>query len=65
MTRRRNTACDAGHEGRGAKIRRLNLGGGAGAYLCAAHWRKEMAWRKQRNRTLTGSARFSIRRFPK
>lgn len=60
-----NNACDYGHEVSGAgQVRRLDTGGGSGAYLCREHWKKEMEWRKERNRTLTGSARFPIRKFP-
>lgn len=59
----KNTFCDYGHETT-AKIRRLSTGGGSGVYLCKKHWEKEMAWRKERNKTLTGKAKFPIRKFP-
>jgi len=55
-------SCDQGHEA--TKVRRLSTGGGSGVYLCRAHWAKEMAWRKQRNKTLARSNRFSIRKWP-
>jgi len=55
-------ACDYGHEA--TKVRRLSIGGGGGVFLCKKHWEKEMQWRKQRNKTLSRSARFSIRKWP-
>lgn len=57
-----NKYCDYGHEA--TKARRLNLGGGAGIFLCKTHWDREMRYRKERNKQLTGDARFPIRKFP-
>lgn len=57
-----NKYCDYGHEA--TKVRRLNLGGGAGVNLCKKHWNEEMAYRKKRNKELSGSNKFPIRKFP-
>ena len=38
--------------------RRLELGGGSGMSLCDSCLRKEIAWRKMRNKTLEGKAKF-------
>jgi len=46
------------------RVVRLNTGGHSGAFLCRTCWAKEMAWRKQRNKKLTGKSRFSIRKWP-
>jgi hypothetical protein len=54
--------CDHGHGP--ARVHRLATGGGAGVFLCRQHWAAEMRWRKQRNKTLSRSARFSIRKWP-
>lgn len=51
-------ACDYGHFAK--KIRRLNTGGNSGVFLCQRHWKQEMKWRKQRNKTLEGKAKFPI-----
>ena len=61
----RNTVCDGctGEYTSVGKIRRLNLGGGSGAYLCKKCWGKEMTWRKNQNR-LAGEKRFSVLKFP-
>jgi hypothetical protein len=34
------------------RIRRVELGGGSGIFLCDACLKKEIAWRKERNRRL-------------
>lgn len=46
------------------RVRRLDLGGNSGIDLCRTCWQKEMAWRKLRNKTLKGDARFPILKFP-
>jgi len=46
------------------RVVRLSTGGGSGIFLCRSCWAKEMAWRKQRNKTLVGKAKFSIRKYP-
>lgn len=46
------------------KIYRLDLGGNSGANLCKKCWNAEMKWRKERNKTLTGKAKFPIKAFP-
>ena len=38
--------------------RRLELGGGSGMSLCDKCLGKEIAWRKMRNKTLEGKAKF-------
>ena len=50
--------------GKETKVVRLSLGGGAGAFLCRGCWAKEMAYRKRRNKTLSKSGKFSIRKYP-
>lgn len=55
--------CSKGFSGAG-KIRRLSLPGNAGVFLCKSCWNKEMRWRKLRNKSLSKSARFPIRKFP-
>lgn len=50
--------------GRETKVTRLGTGGGGGIFLCRPCWAKEMTWRKMRNKKLSKSARFSIRKFP-
>lgn len=50
------------------KVRRLKLSSAkrSGAVnLCRGCWSSEMTWRRKRNKTLTGSAKFPIRKFPK
>lgn len=61
-----NDVCDYCTNFRGSvgPIRRLNTGGGSGVYLCRQCWNKEMKWRKQRNKTLSRTARFPILKFP-
>lgn len=54
--------CDFGHEAK--KVRRLDTGGGSGAFLCKKHWEQEMRWRKQRNKELEKRNMFSIRKWP-
>ena len=49
---------------RETKVVRLDTGGHSGAFLCRSCWAKEMRWRKQRNKTLSKSSRFSIRKYP-
>ena len=49
---------------REARVVRLDIGGGGGVFLCRSCWAKEMRWRKERNKTLLRSARFSIRKWP-
>ena len=46
------------------KVHRLGTGGGSGVYLCRADWAKEMKWRKMRNKSLSKSAKFPIRKWP-
>jgi hypothetical protein len=62
----RNQDCDncGGHYTKAGSVRRLDTGGGSGAYLCKGCWKKEMKWRKMRNEKLSGSARFPIKKFP-
>jgi len=36
----------------GIKTRRIELGGGSGATLCNACLKKEIAWRKEKNKSL-------------
>jgi hypothetical protein len=50
--------------GRETRVVRLDTGGGGGVFLCRGCWSKEMNWRRQRNKTLTGKAKFSIRKYP-
>jgi len=40
------------------KTRRLELGGGSGMTLCNTCLKKEIEWRKIRNKTLEGKAKF-------
>jgi len=40
------------------KTRRIELGGGTGARFCDACLKKEIAWRKMRNKTLSKKAQF-------
>ena len=46
------------------KVVRLSTGGSSGANLCRSCWAKEMAWRKERNKKLATSAKFSIKKYP-
>ncbi len=48
---------------RETRVKRLNTGGGSGVFLCRPCWAKEMAWRKQRNKTLARGLRFSILKY--
>jgi len=50
--------CDWGHQHK--SIKRLDTGGGSGAFLCPLHWRYEMQWRKERNKDLSENVKFSI-----
>jgi len=51
--------CDYGHEAR--KVKRLPLGGGTGIFVCYEHYKKEMKFRKMRNREgLKGESKFDI-----
>jgi len=50
--------CDYGHGP--CVVKRLNIGGGAGLYLCRRHWAAEMRWRKERNKSLPPGSRFRI-----
>jgi len=55
--------CDGSHAGGNngpMTVKRLSLGGGAGAYFCKRHWAQEMRWRRRRNRSLALGARFRI-----
>ena len=54
-------ACDYGHMAE--KVHRLDTGGGSGVYLCKKHWAKEMAWRRERNKTLHPANKFPIRKW--
>ena len=38
--------------GKQGKVRRLELGGGSGMSLCNSCLRKEIAWRKERNKSV-------------
>lgn len=61
---RRYPTCDAhDHGGANVKTRQLSLGGGQVLHLCRAGFTAEMAWRRRRNKTLTGKARFPIRKW--
>jgi hypothetical protein len=51
--------------GRKTHVKRLPLGGGAGAFLCSGCWSKEMKWRKGRNKDLDASAKFDLLSFRK
>ena len=53
------------HTEKPGKIKRLNLGGNSGVYLCEKCWNAEMKFRAERNKTLHGAAKFNIRKFPK
>ena len=39
-------------------VRRVSLGGGSGANFCDACLRTEVSWRKERNKSLWGKAKF-------
>lgn len=54
--KKRMGTCDSC--GKHRKTRRLELGGGSGISLCDSCLRREIAWRKQRNKTLRGKAKF-------
>ena len=49
---------------RETRVVRLDTGGHSGVFLCRSCWAKEMRWRKQRNKILTGKSKFSIRKYP-
>ena len=53
---KRMGSCDGCSERR--KVRRVELGGGSGINLCDKCLRKEIKWRRQRNKTLRGKAKF-------
>lgn len=53
---KRKGTCDNCGEHR--KVRRLELGGGSGMNLCDKCLRKEIKWRRQRNKRLQGKAKF-------
>lgn len=63
----KNQDCDncGIHTEKPGKIKWLNLGNNSGAFLCETCWNKEMNYRKERNKTLHGAAKFNIRKFPK
>ena len=46
------------------KTRRLDLGGHSGINLCRGCWAKEMQYRRQRNKKLSGTSKFPIRKYP-
>jgi len=51
--------------GKETRVVKLATGGGSsGVFLCRSCWNKEMSWRKQRNKTLSKNAKFSIRKYP-
>ena len=54
-------SCDYGHFA--SKVHRLDTGGNSGVFLCQKHWNDEMAWRKERNKTLDGSTKFPIKKW--
>jgi hypothetical protein len=62
----RNSDCDkcGGHFTKAGSVRRLDTGGGSGAYLCKKCWKTEMKWRLMRNMGLSGKAKFPIKKFP-
>jgi len=39
-------------------VKRIELGGGTGANFCASCLKKEIGWRRKRNKTLSGNARY-------
>lgn len=55
--------CDYGHTVQKGYAKRLDTGGGSGVYLCRKHWAKEMQFRRQRNKSLEGDAKFPIKKF--
>ena len=62
----KNQDCDqcGGHFTKAGSVRRLDTGGGSGAYLYKGCWKKEMRYRMMRNKSLSGNAKFSIKKFP-
>ena len=57
-------ACDYGHTTKKGQVKRLDTGGGSGAWLCRKHWNDEMKWRKSRNKDLAPESKFPIVKFP-
>ena len=47
------------------KTRRLELGGGSGMNLCNTCLRKEVAWRKERNKSVWKPFRTNYKGIPK
>jgi hypothetical protein len=54
--------CDHGHQ-TPHEVRLLPTGGGGNAILCRPHFLKEIAFRKQRNETLSPEDHFSLPRW--
>lgn len=55
-----NSACDGSCCRSNVTVRRLDLGGSSGVFLCKQDWIKEMQWRKERNKELEDFAKFDI-----
>lgn len=50
--------CDYGHWCK--SVKRLPAPGGGASILCAYHFKKEMEWRRERNKHLAKENRFTI-----
>lgn len=51
--------CDYGEDGE-KEVVQLPTGGSSTAFLCKQHFKKEMDWRKTRNKTLSKENRFKV-----
>ncbi len=52
--------CDGSGPHYHAEVRRLELGSGSGIILCRACFDREIAWRKERNKTLGYKCKFPL-----
>jgi len=61
-----NNECDSQGAGNcsAGETHRMELPGGAGINLCRTHWKRELGWRHDRNRELTGTARYPLPAWP-
>ena len=55
-----NYACDGACNRNNITVRRLDIGGGGGVFLCHFCWIHEMEWRKDRNKELEKQNQFDI-----
>jgi hypothetical protein len=55
--------CDYGHDSKHIHGLYTSVQKEQRVLLCPEHWKAEMKWRKERNKTLEGNAKFPIRKW--